>query len=56
MKTILYQLSNAPPDGNNWTIVPEEADSMTSLDESMMSLDSKEKELSLCDFTNETVI
>ncbi|XP_018421389.1 PREDICTED: glutamate-rich protein 6 [Nanorana parkeri] len=49
MKTISYQLSNAPPVGDNWTIVPEEADSMT-------STDSAENELSLCDFTSEMVI
>ncbi|XP_040205092.1 glutamate-rich protein 6 isoform X1 [Rana temporaria] len=49
MKTISYQLSNAPPVGDNWTIVPEEADSMT-------STDSAENELSLCDFTSEMII
>lgn len=49
MKTISYQLSNAPPVGDNWTIVPEEADAMT-------STDSAENELSLCDFTSEMVI
>ncbi|KAM5163905.1 glutamate-rich protein 6 isoform 2-T2 [Mantella aurantiaca] len=45
LKTISYQLSNAPPEGNNWTIVPEEADSST---------DSIENEL--CDFTSEMMM
>ncbi|XP_072264049.1 glutamate-rich protein 6 isoform X2 [Pyxicephalus adspersus] len=49
MKTISYQLSNAPPVGDNWTIVPEEADSVT-------SADLNENELSLCDFTSEMMM
>ncbi|XP_068135362.1 glutamate-rich protein 6 isoform X2 [Hyperolius riggenbachi] len=46
MKTISYQLSNAPPVGDNWTIIPEEADSTD-------STNALEEEISLCDFTNE---
>ncbi|KAM9316504.1 glutamate-rich protein 6 [Gastrophryne carolinensis] len=49
MKTISYQLSTAPPVGDNWTVVAEEADSMS-------TADTLENDLCLCDFASEMVM
>ncbi|XP_063772115.1 glutamate-rich protein 6 isoform X2 [Pseudophryne corroboree] len=49
MKTISYQLSGAPPVGDNWTIAPEHPDSID-------GADTLDNELSLYDFTNEMIM
>ncbi|MEE6501010.1 hypothetical protein FKM82_004031 [Ascaphus truei] len=44
LKTISYQLSTAPPLGDNWTVVPESP-------ESALDAEKLEREFSCCDFT-----
>ncbi|CAJ0941658.1 unnamed protein product [Ranitomeya imitator] len=48
MKTISYQLSNAPPAGDNWTVPPDN-------EEVTSDAESFDQEATLYDFTNDTV-